>query len=100
MRSSARWPRRPVITSYSIHYTKLYEYDFVQGLGQIETPVFVAEGLYDHVVPYTLWKDALPKLPNATFYLFEQSGHPPQSEEPEAFAEKLIEWFENTGPGQ
>ena len=78
----------------------IHEYDFVQGLGQIETPVFVAEGLYDHVVPYTLWEDVLPKLPNATFQLFEKSGHTPQFEEPELFAEKLIEWFENTGPGR
>jgi len=78
----------------------LDEYDFVQGLGQIETPVFVAEGLYDIVVPHTLWEDVLPKLPNATFYLFEKSGHTPQFEEPELFAEKLIEWFENTDPGR
>ncbi|NIN71296.1 MAG: alpha/beta fold hydrolase [Gemmatimonadetes bacterium] len=78
----------------------LDEYDFVQGLGQIETPVFVAEGLYDIIVPYTLWEDVLPKLPNATFYLFEKSGHTPQFEEPELFADRLIEWFENTGPGR
>ena len=78
----------------------LWEYDFVQGLGQIETPVFVAEGLYDIIVPYTLWEDVLLKLPNATFHLFEKSGHTPQLEEPELFAEKLIEWFENTGPGR
>ncbi len=78
----------------------LWEYDFVQGLGQIETPVFVAEGLYDIIVPHTLWEDVLPKLPNATFFLFEKSGHTPQFEEPESFAEKLIEWFENTSPGR
>jgi proline iminopeptidase len=78
----------------------LWEYDFVQGLGQIETPVFVAEGLYDIIVPHTLWEDVLPKLPNATFHLFEKSGHTPQFEEPELFAEKLIQWFENTSPGR
>jgi proline iminopeptidase len=78
----------------------LYEYDLGQGPGQIETPVFVAEGVYDYVVPHTLWYDELPKLPNATFHLFEKSGHSPQFEEPELFAEKLIEWFENTGPGR
>ncbi len=80
-------------------YELLDEYDFVQGLGQIETPVFVAEGLYDIIVPHTLWEDVLPKLPNATFHLFEKSGHTPQFEEPELFAKKLIEWFEATGPG-
>jgi proline iminopeptidase len=76
----------------------LHEYDFGQGLGQIETPVFIAMGLYDYIVPYTLWEDELPKLPNATFHLFEKSGHTPQLEEPELFAQKLIEWFENTSP--
>jgi proline iminopeptidase len=77
----------------------LYEYDLGQGPGQIETPVFVAMGLYDHIVPHTLWEDELHKLPNVTFQLFEKSGHTPQFEEPELFAERLIEWFENTGPG-
>jgi proline iminopeptidase len=78
----------------------LYEYDLGQGPGKIETPVFVAEGVYDYVVPHTLWYDELPKLPNATFHLFEKSGHSPQFEEPELFADKLIEWFENAGPGR
>lgn len=78
----------------------LYEYDLEQGPGQIETPVFVAMGLYDYMIPHTLWEDEVHKLPNATFYLFEKSGHTPQFEEPELFAEKLIEWFESTGPGR
>ena len=77
-----------------------FEYDLSQEPGQITTPVFVAEGLYDYVTPHTLWNDQLQKLPNTTFYLFEKSGHTPQFEEPELFAEKLIEWFENTGPGR
>jgi proline iminopeptidase len=78
----------------------LFEYDLGQGPGQIQTPVFVAQGVYDYVVPHTLWNDQLQKLPNATFHLFEKSGHSPQFEEPELFAEKLIEWFESTDPGR
>jgi proline iminopeptidase len=78
----------------------LWEYDFDQAVDQIEPPVFVAMGLYDDILPYTLWEDVLPKLPNATFHLFEKSGHTPQLEVPELFAEKLIEWLKTTSPGR
>ncbi len=74
------------------------EYDLEQGPGQITVPVFVAAGLYDFIVPPTLWDTELQKLPNATFQLFEESGHTPQFEEPELFAEKLMVWFETVGP--
>lgn len=74
-----------------------FEYDLGQGPGQITVPVFVAAGLYDFIVPPTLWDSELQKLPSATFHLFEESGHTPQFEEPELFAEKLLEWFETVG---
>jgi proline iminopeptidase len=75
-----------------------FEYDLEQGPGPITVPVFVAAGLYDFIVPPTLWDTELQKLPNATFHLFEESGHTPQFEEPELFAEKLIEWFDEVVP--
>jgi len=71
------------------------EYDLSQGPGQITSPVFLAMGPYDYVVPHTLWNDQLEKLQNVSYYLFEQSGHTPQLEEPELFDQKLIEWFGN-----
>jgi proline iminopeptidase len=76
-----------------------FEYDLGQGPGQITAPVFVAMGLYDYIVPHTLWEDERQKLAHATFYLFEKSGHTPQLEEPELFAERAIEWFESTSSG-
>ncbi|KPK55807.1 MAG: hypothetical protein AMS21_13230, partial [Gemmatimonas sp. SG8_38_2] len=58
------------------------------------SPIFLAMGPYDYVVPHILWDDQLEKLENVSYHLFEKSGHTPQLEEPELFDEKLIEWFE------
>jgi proline iminopeptidase len=71
------------------------EYDLSQGPGQVTSPVFVAMGPYDYVVPHTLWDGQLEKLQSVSYNLFELSGHTPQPEEPELFDQKLIEWFSN-----
>ena len=71
------------------------EYDIGQGPGQITSPVFVAMGRYDYVVPHFLWDDQREKLPNMSYHLFANSGHTPQLEEPDLFDEALIEWFGN-----
>lgn len=60
------------------------------GLG---VPIFVGHGRYDYVVPYRLWNDALPALPNATFRLFGRSGHQPFFEEPEEFVQSVRAWM-------
>lgn len=61
---------------------------------QLGVPVFVGHGRHDYVVPYPLWNDALPALPNAMFRLFERSGHQPFFEEPEEFVKSVRAWMQ------
>jgi proline iminopeptidase len=64
--------------------------------GKISTPVFLALGKYDFVVPYYLWDDAMRgKLSNLSNNLFEKSGHFPMVEERELFDKKLTDWVKS-----
>ena len=56
-------------------------------------PLLVAHGRHDYVVPHTMWDDVLPRLPTASFALFERSGHQPFFEEPERFADVVSAWM-------
>lgn len=71
------------------------EYDLAQGPGQITSPVFLALGRHDYVVPYSLWDDEKDKLLNVplSYNLFERSGHTPQLEEQALFDQRLVEWI-------
>lgn len=67
-------------------------YDITRG-NQITTPIFLALGCHDYVVPYVLWDDYKDKFPDLSYNLFEKSGHFPMLEERELFDKKLIEWI-------
>lgn len=62
----------------------------------IDTPVFLALGKYDYLVPYMVWDDQKAKIPNLFTYHFEKSGHYSFYEEEELFRKELIAWFEKT----
>jgi len=59
----------------------------------LRVPIFLAQGRYDYVVPYTLWDGIAEKLPGATLQIFERSGHQPFFEEPKRFTEAVTEWM-------
>jgi proline iminopeptidase len=59
----------------------------------LQVPMFLAQGRYDYVVPYTLWDGIIEDIPGATLRIFERSGHHPFYEEPEQFAEALVDWM-------
>lgn len=60
----------------------------------VSTPVFVALGRHDLVVPHTLWSETEQvKLPKLTLHLFEKSGHTPQLEQPEEFDWVFHQWM-------
>ena len=69
-------------------------WDITAGASSLSVPIFLAHGRYDYVVPHVLWEGIPEKLPNATFQLFERSGHQPFFEEPKRFAEALGDWME------
>lgn len=59
-----------------------------------QSPLFVATGRHDYVVPAPLWEERLPHLRTATYRCFERSGHQPFVEEPERFVEELVPWMQ------
>lgn len=68
-------------------------WDVTTASTSLRVPVFLAHGRHDYVVPYVLWEGIADRLPNATFRLFERSGHQPFFEEPEEFASALMDWM-------
>lgn len=59
----------------------------------LRTPMLIAHGQHDYVVPWALWADIVKDLPTATLRVFEKSGHQPFFEEPTEFAAVFGEWL-------
>jgi len=72
-------------------------WDVTVGSNDLTVPILVAHGRHDYTVPWILWKDAAPRLPDATLELFEESGHHPFVEEPARFAWAVTEWMASRG---
>jgi proline iminopeptidase len=68
------------------------DYNMFKQDEKLEVPAYVAVGVYDYIIPYTLWLPEEGK-PNLTIELFEMSGHTPQLEEPALFDRRLLEWI-------
>jgi proline iminopeptidase len=68
-------------------------WDVTADPGSLRVPLFLAHGRYDYVVPHFLWDGIPAMLPDATFELFQKSGHEPFFEEPDRFAETVANWF-------
>jgi proline iminopeptidase len=73
------------------------DWDVTRGAGDLRVPIFLAHGRYDYIVPHTLWDGVAEALPNATFRLFEKSGHQPFFEEPVRFVQEVTEWMASLG---
>lgn len=59
----------------------------------LRTPMLIAHGQHDYVVPWALWADIVKDLPTATLRVFERSGHLPFFEEPAAFVAVFGDWL-------
>lgn len=72
-------------------------WDVTAGAPALRVPLLVAHGRWDYTVPHTMWDGALGRLreagADATFRLFEKSGHQPFFEEPERFTAVLTDWM-------
>ena len=68
-------------------------WDVTIGSSSLRTPILIAHGRYDYVVPYTLWEGVADKLPMARVEIFMQSGHQPFFEEPDRFATAVTDWM-------
>lgn len=66
-------------------------------LEAIEVPILVIVGQLDFAIPHTVWEELVDGLDNVTYVLLEGESHNPQTESPEAFDPRLLEWFESSG---
>ena len=71
----------------------LRDYDVGKRMPRVATPVFLALGRYDYLVPYHTWDERKNSFSNLSYNLFEKSGHYPMFEEPTPFELRLIEWM-------
>ena len=78
----------------------LLDYDIRTGLGDLQPPVLVIVGRYDFVVPHRLWDEVRAEFPDLAYFVFDESGHTPQLEEPERFMTTLSDWLANHEGGE
>lgn len=69
------------------------KWDVAADADGMRTPLLVAHGRHDYVVPHALWKPVVPRLSAATFEMFAKSGHHPFVEEPARFAAVVTDWM-------
>lgn len=68
-------------------------FDPEASLAKIAAPVFVGQGVFDFAAPPHAWAGELEKLRDATYHVFERSGHYPHVDEREAFREAVASWL-------
>jgi proline iminopeptidase len=68
-------------------------FDPEASLPKVVAPAFIAQGVFDFAAPPHVWAGELEKLPNATYRVFERSGHYPQHDEPKLFGEAVAGWL-------
>ena len=68
-------------------------WDVTAGASSLSVPIFLAHGRCDYVVPHVLWEGIPEQLPDATWQLFDRSGHQPFFEEPDRFADGVTDWM-------
>ena len=69
-------------------------FDLRDGPVPIRTPVLLALGRFDFVVPYTIWDSYLDVLSDHQKQIFSESGHTPQFEQSELFVQVVVDWLD------
>lgn len=69
-------------------------------LQEIRAPILVLLGRLDFAVPHTAWQPLVAGLDDLTYVVLDEDGHNPQTEAPERFDARLIEWFARVGARQ
>ena len=80
------------ISSAKIMYSQVIKIDFLKEIKKFDIPIFFIAGKYDFVTPTSLVQKFYDELdaPKKELIVFKNSGHLPQLEECEQFAQTLI----------
>jgi len=65
----------------------------IQALAQSAVPTLVVWGTHDHILPHSHLAAAVKAFPHAESYVFSKTGHMPQIERPDEFAEVVEEFL-------
>jgi proline iminopeptidase len=71
----------------------LADWSSVDRLGSVEVPVLVLAGRHDAFCAWPQSERIAHRLPDAEMVIFEDSGHLPWMEEPEAFFDTVTDWL-------
>ncbi|TQS75392.1 alpha/beta fold hydrolase [Ornithinibacillus gellani] len=91
-------PGRLIPEQQQIAADALADFDFRNELNQVTAETLVISGKYDGLNPPAQGKEIADHIPHAHFYLFEQSGHAPNIEEPERFLALITDFLSNRLP--
>jgi proline iminopeptidase len=69
--------------------TELPTYDIRENISEITTPTVIFCGRHDAQCPFVFSEEIFHLVPNASFYIFENSNHSPHVEEQEKFNEMV-----------
>ncbi|MEQ4517798.1 alpha/beta fold hydrolase [Pseudarthrobacter sp. B907] len=69
----------------------------IGALAQQDVPTLVVWGTHDHILPHSHLAAAVEAFPHAESYVFSKTGHMPQIERPDEFAE-VVEEFLSRAP--
>ncbi|WP_353570222.1 alpha/beta hydrolase [Candidatus Albibeggiatoa sp. nov. BB20] len=76
-------------------YEALTTWSVQDELGKLNLPVLVLWGSQDTIVEKAALERMVEALPQAQFVIWDNVGHAPQLEQPEAFQQLLLEFIEN-----
>lgn len=68
-------------------------YNVVERLHEISVPTLVIAGRHDWIAPPEQAERMASRIPGAELFIFEDSGHMPQDEEPEAYQKVVGGWL-------
>ncbi len=68
-------------------------------LAELAVPTLLVWGRHDHIFPPAHAETALRKIPHAELAIFEDSGHTPQTEQPDRFNRLVLEFLDRQSSG-
>lgn len=70
-------------------------FDVRQKLGDVSAPTLILVGRHDPIMPVEFSQEIHETMQNSELAIFENSGHSPPTDEPEAFQERVLTFLDH-----